>query len=80
MKNIVPEITAYYLEEATAILDKYGIKYNIREIYSLPFSRKIKNQGTGKDQNKVTGNAYRVLKQTLLAENILELIVAREIT
>lgn len=78
MKSMIPEITVYRLEEATAILEEDGIKYRIKEISPPYLSRKIKEKVAGKDQGKMTG--YRVLRQTVMEGNILELIVAKEIT
>ena len=73
MENIIPEITAYRLEEAIAILTRSRLKYSVKKI-TPPF--RTENTVVGKDRVEKTG--YRVLKQTLQADNVLELVVARE--
>ena len=78
MKSKVPDVTAYCLEEAMHILAAKGLKYRIKKVSSLFFPRRREKKAAEGIQNKVTG--YRVLKQTLLTGNTLELIVAREVT
>lgn len=70
MGKKISEVTAYNLERACNILKKEGIEFVLREI-TPPFLPEKK------DGEKVTG--YRVLKQTLLPDGKLELIIAREV-
>lgn len=73
MKKNIPEVTAYRLEEAGNILTSMGISFFVSETVS-PILSKSK---PGIDREKTT--RYRVLKQTMLASGILELVVAKEI-
>lgn len=78
MKSKVPEVTAYRLEEATNILAKSGIKFYLKKTSPPSLLRRTEIKAVARIQGEVTG--YRVLKQTLLADNTLELVVAKEIT
>ncbi|NMB35175.1 MAG: hypothetical protein GX989_02685 [Firmicutes bacterium] len=73
MENTIPEITAYRLEEAVAILTKNCIKYSIKKI-----SPSYRTESIVAEKDRGEATIYRVLKQTLQAGNILELTIARE--
>lgn len=78
MKRKVPEVTAYRLEEATNILVQNGIKFYLKKTYPPFLPRRTQKKAGEKTQGEV--KTYRVIKQTLLADNTLELVVAKEIT
>jgi hypothetical protein len=74
MKKEIPDVTAYCLEEAGSILTGKGIQYSLKETVPPFLSRFMQ-------EKKWSGAVrYRVLKQNRLADDLLELIIAKEIT
>ncbi|NLJ55556.1 MAG: hypothetical protein GX334_00745 [Firmicutes bacterium] len=70
----IPDVTAYCLEEAGKILTDKGIKFCLKETVPPFISRFMQEKeqlGTAK---------CRVLKQTRLADGMLELTIAKEVT
>lgn len=74
MKKEIPNVTAYCLEEAENILAGKGIKFSLKETVPPFLSRFMQ------EKEQPGAARYRVLKQTRLADGMLELIIAKEIT
>ncbi len=70
MKEKVPDLTAYPLDEAISILKKMNLDFLIKK--TAPSWR----QGDG--SRHLSSTYYRVLKQTEIGDNIIELIIAAE--
>ncbi|MGI5875197.1 MAG: hypothetical protein ACOX6X_00030 [Dethiobacteria bacterium] len=67
----IPDVTAYRLDQAVEMLKKKGVKFNLKKI-APPIVRK---KGNIPEQ---TFGAYRVLKQDIIGNSLLELTVAKE--
>lgn len=70
MKEKIPDLTAYRLNEAISILKKMNVVFLIKK--TAP------SWGKGDGSRRLFSSYDRVLKQTEIGDNIIELIVAAE--
>lgn len=66
VKREIPDVLARPLEEAEAIMKNAGIKITIRK--------------TTPPRGPIDSKQYRIVRQSALAENHVELVIAAEIT
>lgn len=69
----IPDVTAYRLDQAKDILEKYGAKFYYKEIVVPPL--------TGKKErpSDCSFKIYRILRQVEVGNNLIELTVAAEV-
>ncbi|RJX24367.1 MAG: hypothetical protein C4554_09105 [Dethiobacter sp.] len=72
MNAKIPDVTVYRLDEAINILEKKGIKFNLKTTVPPYRSREDKSV------TEVSSKTYRVIRQMELADHSLELIIAAE--
>jgi len=70
MSEIVPDLTAYRLDEAISILRTMKVNYSLQK--TAPPT------GRGDSGRRLSPSFYRVLKQTEIGDNIIELVIAAD--
>jgi beta-lactam-binding protein with PASTA domain len=72
MKEKIPDVTAYRLDEAINILEKKGIKFNLKK--TIPPLSGLEDHKV----KEISKKNYRVVKQMELEDYTLELIIVAE--